>query len=272
MNYTSPKSHVFIVGCPRSGTSLLWRTIYSHTLFTTFNDETYFFTLRDIFKDGINGVSQEKQRKIRSSSSNLINFFDNLVEHQLEINKSKRLVEKTPAHVFHIKYIIHYFPEAKIINITRDPRDCYLSHLKLPVHLQRPLKEFIENVWVKSLDARLSIGKSSGIMDVKYEDFVRNPANIMQNVMSFIGEDYQHQQLLSSTQKILTTLSASTSYSIDAHEKLHSDISIDSIGRFKTGLDNNQILEINTLVSKALLQTNRARTLKVLGLNLQEYL
>lgn len=118
MNATSP--FVFIVGSPRSGTTLLQNLLNRHPKVAEWYEPYYvwekFFPVHESDVWDKNCLTGTVKNKIRS-------------EFQLFREKSAKpiIVDKTPTNSFNINLISRIFPEAKFIHILRDGRDVTLS-------------------------------------------------------------------------------------------------------------------------------------------------
>ncbi len=145
---SSNKPFLFVVGAPRSGTTLLYSTLRAHPDIAGADDETYFFTLRNYKKESFEGftwsgsLTPEEYNQLLSTSRDLVHQYERIADHFLAKGGSLLFVEKTPSHLFQLNYLFKKFPNANVINMIRDGRDCYLSHLKLEGHLHRDLKDF----------------------------------------------------------------------------------------------------------------------------------
>ncbi len=141
---------IFVVGFPRSGTTLLQSMLATQERIYSL-PETHFFSaflpMLNVDKDGfINSQSLEhatrefNQRPYNEfpievtnkilSDSNSINvktLFEDIVSYYLlqQIAKPQlpeaRWVEKTPAHIFHMDKILELYPFAKFVAIIRNP-------------------------------------------------------------------------------------------------------------------------------------------------------
>jgi hypothetical protein len=144
---TNIKTRVFIVGCPRSGTTLLQSMLASHSEIHSF-PETHFFSYaypRNVFKraftwpalnvrnqlvtflNEINRADLAKDASVSIFSKNFaaqfIAILDNL---SLEAGKSC-WVEKTPRHLHCIPMIASQIPSAKFVHIVRNGKDVVAS-------------------------------------------------------------------------------------------------------------------------------------------------
>jgi len=117
---TSSSSFVFIVGSPRSGTTLLQNLLNHHPQIAEWYEPYYlwekFFPVpeSDIWDN--NYLTKKNINRIST-------------EFNLYRKKTKRpiIVDKTPTNSFNIDIISKIFPEAKFIHIIRDGRDATLS-------------------------------------------------------------------------------------------------------------------------------------------------
>jgi hypothetical protein len=99
--------------------------------------------------------------------------------------------DKRPAYVLNLGVLLRMFPDAQIINIVRDGRDCVASMRDQPWH-RGGLNKAI-STWCRSSDAgRLALRTlpSDTYHRVYYESFVADPVGHMREICDFIGEDY----------------------------------------------------------------------------------
>ena len=158
---------VFIVGCGHSGTSILLRIIASHSKFHAIEDESRLF-----YK------SNRQITKTLKHWSQLLND-----------NNKKRVIEKTPEHIFCIENIIKKIHDVKIICMVRDGRDVACSHK------QRTSFESGLDNWIRSTMAIEPYLNHPNIMIVKLEDFVSNPTEIIKEILGFLGESFEEDML-----------------------------------------------------------------------------
>jgi hypothetical protein len=101
--------------------------------------------------------------------------------------------DKTPYYVLYIPVLLEMFPEAQIVHIIRDGRDCALSmferrndfHVYTIYHAAKYWQQYV------------TVGRMFGqglrhdvYMEVRYEDLLDNPVDIIQKVCSFLGIEY----------------------------------------------------------------------------------
>jgi hypothetical protein len=213
-----PDGPIFVVGVPRSGTTLLAAILAAHSRLSC-GPETHFFskgychrfTTRRIARswpDGavaelftianfngilpeVFGLSREEIASyLRSRPPSAQMVLSALTESfALKMGKN-RWVEKTPRHLLHLPEIQQCFPGAAVIRIVRDPRDTALSILKAPWRFHNFLESLL--YW-QYLDARSAplYAANPHVYTVRYEDLLLHPERELRQICSFVGEDFE---------------------------------------------------------------------------------
>lgn len=125
-----PGAPVFIVGCPRSGTTWLQNMLSAHPDTGGPRHETAMFS-------SVRGLLDNPALRTWISRADLLaalrRFSEGLFAHCLSERapNATRLVEKTPHHAMHLDLIESLYPEASIIGIHRDGRDVVRSLLEI---------------------------------------------------------------------------------------------------------------------------------------------
>lgn len=205
---------VFIVGCPRSGTSLLRNLLRSHPNLT-FPRESHF--IPGFYRAYGNPKSDREARELATRVLNLSwlkrwglerspdefadcrsfrEFVCRLFEGWARHENKPRWGDKTPQHVLEIPTLLEIFPEAKIIHVCRDGRDVALSWLlaKLdPGNLYTAALKW--RTWV-SAGRRAGSALSSGTyFELKYETLLADLRGTMQKVCEFLDEPFRDEVL-----------------------------------------------------------------------------
>ena len=209
------KKPIFVVGSPRSGTSLISRILDSHpNIGVPFESHIYprLYNWRNCYGD-MNEVKNKKRlvrdilsletlkswREVPEKKEVISRFrgesfhsaFQATMEAWLASEEKNRWGEKTPHNIFFWESIIEGFPDSKFIHIVRDGRDVALSWKKVrfgPEHfypIARLWKKYIEKVE----ELKSNIGRNK-IYEVKYEKILTNPKKEIGNVCYFLGEKF----------------------------------------------------------------------------------
>jgi hypothetical protein len=158
---------VFIMGCGHSGTSIMLRVLGTHSSFYTIGDESRLFYKHD----------RELLRFLSRWKAELIS------QHK------KRILEKTPEHIYCLDRIFKIFPGAKIIFMVRDGRDVACSHK------DRNSYEFGMATWLDATETIRPFINHNNIKMVKLEDFIACPEAMLRDVLDFIDENFEHSML-----------------------------------------------------------------------------
>lgn len=200
---------IFIIGVPRSGTSWLFEMISAHhDVFALNGSNTflhqYIFPLEDkyvlekqIFTE--RGFSRGLPSKLsKDEFEKLISdfigrFYDFLPERQ------PYYVEKATDITSQLQKIRKYIPNSKFIHIIRDGRNSTISRIKNRKAHGRPfgVGDIYEGAvgWKKQIEEarQNSSGFSSDVLEVKYEDLLKNPEHYLAEIFQHIGLIYEKQ-------------------------------------------------------------------------------
>jgi hypothetical protein len=209
---------IFVVGCPRSGTTLLQVMLHSHPRIaiapeTRFLLPAYRQRLR--FGDLEERLNRLALGKFITGRGHL---FHNLgLDRQATINRiadgpptlgsaigivllsyaerfaRPRWGEKRPGYFRHIDVLMRVFPGAQIIHIVRDPRDCVASLKRMP-WWNRPTHHSV-SAWAQSIDyTDEAIRRWPGtVTRVQYERLVADPEPELAALCAALGEDYHRE-------------------------------------------------------------------------------
>ena len=113
---------VFIVGMPRSGTSLVEQIVASHPDVFGAGELTHIGQIAGVLRrDGAEFCSEWKAELLSRLSNDHLGKLLRLAPN------ASRIVDKMPDNLFHLGLISMLFPRARVIVCRRDPRDTCLS-------------------------------------------------------------------------------------------------------------------------------------------------
>ena len=211
------RAPVFLVGAPRSGTTMLTAMFAAHPAFAA-GPETQFFSKlpyaeleRAAASDRWPDEAVELLGRLTSADQPVIDLFENdvpgvraylegrepsiaamlesLTEPFAKRRGKARWVEKTPNHITHGPVLRRNWPKARIIRIVRDPRDVGVSTRKLPAFSDRILPNVY--LWLRwHRAAHDFFAQDPGSITVRYEDVVDDPEAELARLCAFVGEDY----------------------------------------------------------------------------------
>jgi len=176
---------VFIVGMPRSGTTLVEQTLISHTDISTIGETGNITKL----------MSSVTENKFESENEKeALNSF--LAEYVGEY-EGKFVIDKMPGNYHFLGLIYRFFPGAKFIYCKRDDMEncfsCYVTPFSKghefsnsfdTVAMEYVLHEMYMAHWLKILP-------KDTITTVNYEDMVANHQSETSRLLEFLGLDWQ---------------------------------------------------------------------------------
>ncbi len=125
---------VFIGGCPRSGTTLIKRMLDAHKDIYCGPEFGHLFSICERYKRMKQGVAQERiavyadDALLREIYRNFILTFLTRAASSIPV---KVIAEKTPDNIFAFPELAEIFPEAKFIEVIRNPLDVVASYLRV---------------------------------------------------------------------------------------------------------------------------------------------
>jgi len=190
----SSNAPVFVVGCQRSGTTLLRLILDSHSHIscgpeTRFLEDMERIVTKDWQRLERYGLDQEDWLK------RIAAFFGG-VHHDYAVSRGKkRWADKTPLYALHMDFIARLFPDAQFVHVIRDARDVAVSHRKrfgYRSSLRSAVKWPRYIAAARESGARLAPGR---YYEVRYDRLVADPEATLRPMLDFLGEDFEPQML-----------------------------------------------------------------------------
>lgn len=221
---------IFIVGAPRSGTTLLQYMLRSHPNISLPTGESHFIIplYRNAEKFGDLKKPENIRRVLEAMYQQSAEFLDTdlhgikfdidwltnelLTEGKRSIadiisalfkknalgEGKQRWGDKTPYYVLHMKTLQAMFPSAQFIHLIRDGRDCALSMFERKHDFCVYNTFFAAKYWEIYVDGGRRVGRELGdktYHEVRYEDLLDNPEITLQRICTFLGEPYSENVL-----------------------------------------------------------------------------
>lgn len=191
------KKPIFIVGCPRSGTTVLGRCLAAHPKLGGSDESLFLLMLWIIFNDMHQGDNKRNYAPLKNflSTKGLIEnircFSDNVFASLMKKQKKGEYVDHTPWYVLLAPFINAIYPDAFFIHIIRDGRKVVrslsYSYKKGFRWAGKDVKERTQ-LWVNLVNHGLNIKKflPDRYLEIKYENFYEYPVQTIENIFDFI--------------------------------------------------------------------------------------
>lgn len=122
----APRVHVFLMGFPRSGTTLLEQVLASHPDVEALEERETLLDAQRAFQMRPNDLERLAEAGEAELASLRAAYWER-VRAEGGQPDGKVFVDKHPLRTFHLPLVLKLFPEAKILFARRDPRDVVLS-------------------------------------------------------------------------------------------------------------------------------------------------
>lgn len=193
---------VFIVGVPRSGTSLLWNILVRLPEFQGvgeyfWNTETSIFKkyirhMYNYFKPGVWPFWFEYYSGKEDYFENfLLDSCRSFLINAARARQAQRILEKTPNHIECLDFIVKAFPDANFVHIYRHPVDVYSSMRK-----RAKITPLDKDPWLRVdvIEFGLSYNKKilnafhfpNSIFHIRYEELTESPGRQVKKICRFL--------------------------------------------------------------------------------------
>ena len=213
-NYQDP---VFMIGFPRSGTTLLDTILRSHPMIEVIEEKSSVKKIvnslnkltNNIF-EGFNNIKDVNIKEIRK------NYFEDLLSYIDHHDKDSIYIDKLPLNIVYIAEILKIFPHAKFIISLRHPCDCILSCYMQNFKLNDSMSNFLNlkdtAVTYDLIMNLLKIYKSKfnfNFYEIKYENLISKFDNEIKNLLGFLELPWndsvlEYQKTASERERIFT--------------------------------------------------------------------
>lgn len=210
----SLEGRLFIVGCPRSGTTLLQSFLAAHPDIISF-PESHFFDnliphheprryalglaanrvdhkLKQFFQAIHRQELEKKLTKFVRFQFQYVRLFVNTLDTLAHEQNKRFWLEKTPEHLGYIDYIEKHVPKAKFIHIIRDGKDVVASLHEVTQKYPKVWGEswtldYCIERWIEAIQISSEYQHKSNHRIVRYEDLADNPYTVLKPLCEFIN-------------------------------------------------------------------------------------
>jgi len=243
---------LFIVGCPRSGTTLVLRLIRDYldvgfgrddgrfvrfkNLIDHYGDLNHTANLasllhdifaEDDFRERFRGLTLDPEEMMAAMEKRT---YSEVVRHIYAafalIQGKARWGDKTPRYVFHMGELLDMFPDAKFVHVIRDGRDVALSLFRMPWGAPRNCY-VAAKYWKERTSAAQACGDVIGeekYLEVKYEHLLTDPISVFQEILDFGCFDIDRDQVVGRFRK-----------------EMHTTLNRDNFDKWKTNLSASEV-------------------------------
>jgi len=194
---TDRPSPVFLVGFPRSGTTLLDTMLMGHPDASVMEEKPVLDAIsRELGGfDGIAGMDEQAVKQARSQ------YFGGVARVGADGTR-KILVDKNPFHLMHVPLIHRLFPDARFILALRHPADvllsCYFSSFRPTPTLASFCRldtaaEFYDiafSMWERARELM-----TIDVQTILYEDLIADPAGQLRRLTGALGLEWREEML-----------------------------------------------------------------------------
>jgi hypothetical protein len=250
-------SPVFVVGCPRSGTSLLREMLNAHPE-VAIAPETHFVrrfwvnrkrydpltdegNFRSLIQDVMEipafpelGISPED---LRSEAQGRPRTYEGLFALIMDLfgrrNSAGVVGEKTPNHLLYTDILRGWFPQSRFVHLIRDPRAVVNSWRKVPWSTSSITGD--AEIWRKYQRYAEKARALPSFMEMRYEDLVSGPQEAMSEVCRFLGIAFDPRMIQRANAKVDVEREPWKSRAVDpitdeASERWRRELSAQEIG------------------------------------------
>lgn len=207
------RAPVFVVGAPRSGTTMLRVILNRHREIAMIADESAFmgrlYNRRKAFGDpgeagnrgriagayletkaaGRLGMDLEALRaRLLKEGVSWRALFEAMLRERAEAEGKPYGGEKTPAHALHVETLCEWFPGCGVIHIVRDPRDSVSSNVRMPWATRSVLLG--ARTWRLFNAGARRVAARGNYVRVRYEDLISEPERQLRRLCGHIGVEY----------------------------------------------------------------------------------
>ncbi len=234
LEYQNDESLVFLVGFPRSGTTLLDTILRTHSKIKVLEEKPYLIDLRHNYFNNKNNdllelinITQKERDYIRNE------YFKKIIESSED--KKKIIIDKLPLSMIELGFIKCIFPKSKIILAMRHPCDVIISCFFSSFKINDAMVNFLK--WEDALtfyDRVLDLFEfyedqlDLNYFTIKYENVVNDFSLQIKNLINFLGLEYENK-----LEEFYITAKKRTKISTPSYSQVINPLYSSSINRWK---------------------------------------
>jgi len=185
---------VFILGMPRSGTSLVEQILASHPQVHGAGELDFLYRVALGTLDMLSAAEHEFPECLNALSMDEANGMAQIyLEPLIAMNPAAaRITDKTPLNFIYLGLIAVLLPEARIIHCRRDPLDTCLSCYMTPLDGRIDFRYDLTHLgrFYRAYDRLMAHWKSvldQPMLEVRYEEVIADPEGQSRRMVEFLG-------------------------------------------------------------------------------------
>lgn len=188
-----PEDPVFVVGFPRSGTTLLEQLLDAHPNLQSMDEQLAIEAAIDEMRGLGHRYPEDLDRLDAGAITQIRRKYWHEVGRAIELAPNARLVDKYPFNAVRLPFIAKLFPKAKVVMLLRHPADaclsCYMQKFRLNAGTQywanlestADLYARMMTTWLKHKEAL-----AFPVHTMRYEDLVADMPARMRELLEFL--------------------------------------------------------------------------------------
>ncbi|WP_201345315.1 sulfotransferase [Thiohalobacter sp. COW1] len=258
-----PVRPVFIVGCFRSGTTLVRLILNSHSRICV-SDEARYLAKRIPASSVDSGYTQSEAEKLIQvirrtlkrqrwqSVPSAMEIMSHIRAYPVPLAEIAEVVasypwkkqdllywgDNTPVYIEHWETIASRFPGAKFVNLIRDPRDVVASSRSIACGFGFSVYS-AASIWRKRAEIATRMAKTIGnnFISIRYEDIVSNPNEEVIRLCRFLGIEYENSMLQYNQSDEAMNMAGGQPH----HKNVVRPVNTSSIGKYMNILSDHEI-------------------------------
>jgi tetratricopeptide (TPR) repeat protein len=194
--YIAPEmqdSPIFVVGFPRSGTTLLEQMLDAHPSLQSMDENPFFNRLSGILGQHDQRILDDLSVLRQYDCDELRKRYNTMVDERIKRDWNTRLVDKNPLNMLWLPIMVRLFPASKFILAVRHPCDvilsCYMQSFRSSAlaaagsTLERLAHAYVQVMqsWLSDVDVL-----QPSVLVSRYEDLVDDPARQAARIAQFL--------------------------------------------------------------------------------------
>ena len=195
---TAKHNMVFLVGFPRSGTTLLEQILNTHKRVVTLDEQPIFENVFNGFRNPSERMKQLDQLSKAEIEYLRKSYLDKVTRKINNDESIETIVDKLPLNILYLGIMYRFFPDAKIIVALRHPLGCVLSAFMQEFKINKMMFNFLTlegcaRFYAKVMGLYLHYQSvlPMQIYQIRYEDIVDDFENEIRSLFDFLALEWQ---------------------------------------------------------------------------------